>query len=220
MAIGGGQDLVARSLQHPPQQHTYGRVVVGDRNDGYDTVDWLVNNAGSVRTAPIGRADEEHYRSHLDVNFHGARRVLEAVLPGMNERGGGSVVQVASSAALRGYAYVTAYSAAKHALLGYSRSAAHELARGNVAVNVVCPHYVDSPMTHANVARMREVTGRDEESLRAFLASENPGGVLVTAGEVAEAIVGLLEGPRTGVVLELVGGGSREVDRGWALAKT
>ena len=184
-----------------------------------DPVDWLVNNAGWVATAPLTRADDDHYRAHLEVNFLGARRVLEALLPGMLERGAGSVVQVASSASLRGYPYVTAYAAAKHALLGYSRSAALELDGKGVAVNVVCPHYVDSPMTDANVERMRAKTGRSEEDLRAFLASENPGGVLVGPGEVAEAALALLEGERTGVVLELVGGGSREVDPGWSRAR-
>lgn len=181
-------------------------------------IDWLVNNAGWVETAPIGRADEEHYLRHLEVNFHGARRVLEAALPDLVERRG-AVLQVASSASLRGYAYVSAYAAAKHALLGYSRSAALELARSGVAVNVLCPHYVDSPMTDANVERMRAKTGKSAEELRAFLARENPGGVLVTPEEVARAAFELLAGGRTGTVLELVGGSTRTVDPGFELER-
>lgn len=128
-------------------------------------------------------------------------------------------MQVASSAGLRGYAYVTAYTAAKHALLGYSRSAALELARQGVAVNVLCPHYVDSPMTDANVARMRAKTGRSDAELRAFLASENPGGVLVTPAEVAGATLDLVGGGRSGVVLELIGGATRTVDEGFLLER-
>jgi len=105
-------------------------------------VDWLVNNAGFVTTAPIvaPEAESDLYRAHMDVNFHGARAVLEACLPGMLDLGYGQVVQVASSAALHGYSYVSAYAASKHALLGYSRSAAHELASRLIGVNVVCPH--------------------------------------------------------------------------------
>ena len=179
-------------------------------------IDWVVNNAGWVETAPVGRADEAHYQEHLEVNFHGARRVLEAALSDLVANRG-AVVQVASSASLRGYAYVTAYTAAKHALLGYSRSAALELARSGVAVNVLCPHYVDSPMTDANVERMRAKTGRSAGELRAFLAQENPGGVLVTTEEVARAAWELLAGGRSGVVLELLGGATRTVDPGFEL---
>ena len=179
-------------------------------------VDWVVNNAGWVQTAPIDRADEAHYADHLEVNFHGARRVLEVALAGLKERGGG-VLQIASSASLQGYAYVTAYTAAKHALLGYSRSAALELTRSGVSVNVICPHYVDSPMTDANVSAMQSKTGKSEEELRAFLAAQNPGGVLVTPQEVADAAVELLNSRVTGRVLELVGGASNTIEQGWEL---
>ena len=84
----------------------------------------------------------------------GARHVMEALLPDMLRRGYGRVVNVASSAGLRGYAYVSAYCASNHALVGYSRAAALELERKGVTVNLVCPHYVDSPMTDESVRRI------------------------------------------------------------------
>lgn len=177
-------------------------------------IDWLVNNAGFVNTAPIRKTDEEHYRSHMDVNFHGARRMVEAVLPDMLATGYGRVVQIASAASLRGYAYVTAYVAAKHALLGYSRAAALELLGKNVAINAVCPHYVDSPMTDANVARMVAATGRSDDEIRTLMRSENPGGMMITPEEVAVVTVDLLETDYTGRVIELLGGGVREVESG------
>lgn len=178
----------------------------------------LVNNAGIARSAPLLPRDEPAdavHERHLAVNYHGARRLFEALLPGMLEAGGGRVVQVASSAALRGYPYVSAYAASKHALLGYTRSAALELAGKDVRLSVVCPHYVDTPLTDASVANVVEKTGKSPEEVRAFLASQNPGGELISPEEVARAILRLLDGPRSGVVLELLGGGERHVEPGF-----
>jgi NAD(P)-dependent dehydrogenase (short-subunit alcohol dehydrogenase family) len=176
-------------------------------------IDWLVNNAGIALSAPFlrhGRADGvDLYEEHLRVNFHGARRLVEALAPAMLERGYGRIVNVASSAALRGYAYVAAYAASKHALLGYSRSVARELDGKGVALGVVCPHYVDSPMTERSVERIVQRTGRSQREARALLAAENPSGVLVTVDEVAAAVDELLRAGRNGAVLELAGAGRR-----------
>lgn len=186
--------------------------LVGDR-----PLDWIVNNAGVAESAPVlPKGDpEEVYRKHMDVNFHGPRRLLEAFLPAWRERGRGGVVQVASSAGLRGYAYVAAYSASKHALLGYTRSAALELAKINVALNAVCPHYVATEMTTRSVARIVETTGRSEAEALESLAAQNPSGRLIQPEEVAEAVFGLLSSHRSGGVLELDGGEPRWVDPGF-----
>jgi 3-hydroxybutyrate dehydrogenase len=174
---------------------------------------WLVNNAGIVKTASVGgpSADEEHLTLHMDVNFHGPRRLTEAFLPSLIEADGGHVVQVASSAALQGYPFVAAYTASKHALLGWSRAAAHDLARRGVSVNTVCPHFVDSPMTAAGAAATAARTGKSADEIKASYAGFNPTGVLVTPEEVADAILEQLEAKRTGAVLELLGGGERRV---------
>lgn len=174
--------------------------------------DALVLNAGIAISQAIGKdGGEENLRRHLEVNFLGAARLIEAAVPGWKERGGGKAVVVASSAALVGYAYVSAYAASKHAILGYVRSAAHELARAGIQVNAVCPHYVDSPMTDASVARIVETTGRSTEEARATLAAQNPGGELVRTAEVAETVRSLLAGTDSGRVIELLGGGMREI---------
>jgi NAD(P)-dependent dehydrogenase (short-subunit alcohol dehydrogenase family) len=171
-------------------------------------VDWLVNNAGIAVSAPLIPRDgsgDELYERHMRVNFHGARRMIEAVLPSMKQRGGGRIVNVASSAALRGYRYIAAYAASKHALLGYARCAALELEGTGVAIANVCPHYVDSPMTDASVARLVATTGRSEADARAALAAQNPGGRLVTVDEVASAVLELLERGVNGAIVELDG---------------
>lgn len=167
---------------------------------------WLVNNAGIAESAPLFADDEaERVARHLDVNFQGPRRMMAALVPDMVERGYGRVVNVASSAGLRGYAYVSAYCASKHALVGYSRAAALELGKKGVTVNLVCPHYVDSPMTDASVARIVQKTGQRPEEARAFFAAQNPGGRLVEPIEVASAVRGLLGGDANGSVVELDG---------------
>ncbi len=178
-------------------------------------IDWLVNNAGIAISAPFlsqGAPGRERgsdlYVQHMDVNFHGPRRMIEAFVPAMIERRYGRVVNVASSAGLQPYAYVAAYVASKHALVGYSLSAARELAKSGVTLNLVCPHFVDSPMTAESIARIVERTGRTSEAARAALAAQNPSGALVSPEEVAEVVDELLAGERNGAIAELVGRGA------------
>jgi NAD(P)-dependent dehydrogenase (short-subunit alcohol dehydrogenase family) len=171
---------------------------------------WLVNAAGIAKSAPLPKAaaaapEDDLYVEHLAVNFHGARHMIEALLPGMREAKYGRIVNIASSAALRGYPYVSAYCASKHALLGYSRAAALELAGSGVALHTLCPHYVDTPLLAASVERVMEKTGKSRDAARAFFAAQNPGGRLIEAREVAEATWSLVLGTRDGAVIELDG---------------
>lgn len=173
-------------------------------------IDWLVNNAGIAISAPFlehGRAGgEDLYAKHMDVDFHGPRRLVEALVPDMLARKYGRVVHVASSAGLEGYAYAAAYCASKHALVGYARSAAKELEKRGVTMNLVCPHYVDSPMTDESVRRVAAKTKRTEADARAWFAAQNPGGTLIAPEEVAETVLVLLRGEKNGAIAELVGG--------------
>lgn len=175
--------------------------------EAHGGIGWLVNNAGAAESAPLGRGDDALAERMLEVNYHGARRLTEALAPAMIEGGAGAVVNVASSAGIAGYAYVSAYCAAKHALVGYSRAVAAEVEGKGVRVSLVCPHYVDTPMTDASASRLAQKTGKSTEELRAYFASENPGGRLVTAGEVAGAILGLLTEGANGSLVELDGSG-------------
>ncbi|MCZ6598382.1 MAG: SDR family NAD(P)-dependent oxidoreductase [Planctomycetota bacterium] len=171
-------------------------------------VDWLVNDAGIAESASLSASDEELYRRHMDVNFHGARRLIEGFLSDMRERSYGRIVNIASSAGLRGYAYASAYCASKFALVGYTLAAAPELKDSGVTMNVVCPHYVQSPMLEASVPLVMEKTGMSEEQAREFFRSENPGGRLVTMEEVAEAAWDALVEDYNGAILELDGSGA------------
>ena len=162
-------------------------------------VEWLVNNAGAAVSAPLARTDDDMFLRQMEVNFHGARRLASGFLPVMLERGYGRIVNVASSAGLRGYAYVAAYCASKHALVGYTRAAAEECGPKGVGFSAVCPHYVDTPMLEASVEAVMKKTGRTREQARAFFAGEIPGGRLVSPQEVAALTLELCLGEGTGI---------------------
>ena len=117
--------------------------------------------------------------------------VTHAVLPGMAQRGRGRVINVASTAGLTGYAYVSAYVAAKHGVVGLTRALALEYARRGVTVNAVCPGYTDTPLVAEAAANIVAKTGRSDGEARAALAKVNPMQRLVTPDEVADTILWL-----------------------------
>ena len=151
----------------------------------------LVNNAGAAASMPIARTSLEDWNRLMAVNATGAFLCTRAFLPGMLERQWGRVVNVASTAGLRGGKYLAAYSAAKHALVGLTRSVAAEVAGTGVTVNAVCPGFVDTEMTAETVNRIVAKTGRSrEEALAGALASAGQTR-LISAEEVAMAVVSL-----------------------------
>src|SRR6185436_16056697 len=117
------------------------RQCVGQAQIERGPVTVLVNNAGQAESLPFLKTDPAHWKRLLDVNLMGTVHCTHAVLPGLLAAGGGRIVNVASTAGLTGYAYVSAYCAAKHAVVGFTRALALELARKNVTVNAVCPGY-------------------------------------------------------------------------------
>jgi len=151
----------------------------------------LVNNAGAAASMPVARTSLEDWNRLMAVNATGAFLCTRAFLPGMLERQWGRVVNVASTAGLSGGKYLAAYSAAKHALVGLTRSVAAEVAGTGVTVNAVCPGFVDTEMTAETVDRIVAKTGRTrEEALAAALASAGQTR-LISAAEVAAAVVSL-----------------------------
>jgi NAD(P)-dependent dehydrogenase (short-subunit alcohol dehydrogenase family) len=151
----------------------------------------LVNNAGAAESAPFGRTSLELWQRMLSVNLTGTFLCTQAALPDMLAAGWGRVVNIASTAGQRGYAYASAYAAAKHGVIGLTRSLALETARGGVTVNAVCPGYTDTELLRAGVRNIVERTGRSAEAARAELAAANPQRRLVQPAEVADTVLWL-----------------------------
>ena len=154
-------------------------------------VEILVNNAGSAVSAPFLGTDAAALDAMLAVNFKGPWRLTQAVLPGMIARRSGRIITIASTAGVKGYAYVTAYAAAKHAVIGMTRALALEVALHGITVNAVCPGFADTPLVVAAVNTIAAKTGRSLQASRDDLARGNPMGRLVQPREVADAVVWL-----------------------------
>ncbi len=151
----------------------------------------LINNAGAAESAPFGRTSLELWQRMLSVNLTGTFLCTQAALPDMLAAGWGRVVNIASTAGQKGYPYVSAYAAAKHGVVGLTRSLALETARGGVTVNAVCPGYTDTGLLRASVRNIVERTGRSADAVRAELAAANPQRRLVQPAEVADAVLWL-----------------------------
>jgi NAD(P)-dependent dehydrogenase (short-subunit alcohol dehydrogenase family) len=154
-------------------------------------IDILVANAGSAQSAPFSKSDAALFRRMIDVNLMGVVHAMQAVLPGMKDRPYSRIVAVASTAGLKGYPYVSAYSAAKHAVVGLVRSLALELAGTTVTVNAVCPGFTDTDLVSASIENIMKKTGRSREEALAELARHNPQGRLIDPAEVADAVLWL-----------------------------
>jgi NAD(P)-dependent dehydrogenase (short-subunit alcohol dehydrogenase family) len=169
----------------------------------------LVNNAGSVESGPFSKADPSAFRRMWDVHVMGAVYATQAVLPGMVARGFGRIVNVASTAGLKGYAYVTAYCAAKHALVGLTRALAAETATYGVTVNAVCPGYTDTDLVRDSIARVAARTGRAQAEVLAEYQKDAPIARLIRPEEVAAAVLYLCSPEAaavTGTTLAVAGG--------------
>ena len=154
-------------------------------------IDILIANAGAAESAPFGRSDAALFQRMMDVNFMGVVHATQAVLPAMIERGRGRIVAVASTAGLKGYAYVSAYSAAKHAVIGLVRSLALETAKSGITVNAVCPGFTETDLLEGSIDNIIRKTGRNREQAIAELSKHNPQGRLVAPSEVADAVLWL-----------------------------
>jgi NAD(P)-dependent dehydrogenase (short-subunit alcohol dehydrogenase family) len=172
-------------------------------------VDILVANAGGTDSAPFSATTSAEFRNTFDLNVMGVVHATRAVLGGMVARKSGRVIAVASTAGLKGYGYVSAYCAAKHAVVGLIRALAIETAKTGVTVNAVCPGFTDTEIMREAVAKISAKSGRTEAQSAAAILQGTPLGRFVQPGEVAAAVLYLCSPEAaavTGSTLVIAGG--------------
>jgi len=170
-------------------------------------LDILVNAAGAAFSAPFLKTTDADFRAALDANLISAVALTRMALPAMLKQGAGRIINIASTAALKGYAYVVPYVAAKHALLGFTRALALEIAGKGVTINAICPGFTETPLLAESIARIEAKTGMDEGAARAGLAKHNPQGRLLQPQEIADLAVFLCTAPGIhGAALPVSGG--------------
>jgi NAD(P)-dependent dehydrogenase (short-subunit alcohol dehydrogenase family) len=163
-------------------------------------LDVLVNNAGIAMSAPIHKTQDADWARVMAINITAPFVLSRAVLPALASRGGGRIVNVASTAALKGFKYTSAYCASKHALLGLTRALALEWAPKKITVNAVCPGWTDTDMFATSASTVSKTTGRSEAEAREALAKLIPSGRPTRPEEVAALVFFLAASPAAAAV--------------------
>jgi NAD(P)-dependent dehydrogenase (short-subunit alcohol dehydrogenase family) len=167
----------------------------------------LVNNAGAAEAAAFGKMDDELWDSLIAVNLTGVYNCTKAVIAAMAEAGSGRIVNIASTAALTGYAYVSAYCAAKHGVVGLTRALALEYARKGITVNAVCPGYTNTDIIEQAIDKIVAATGRSRDEALAEMVKVNPQQRLIEPEEVAATVMWICQQESiTGQAIAVAGG--------------
>lgn len=182
---------------------------VGAMFDFIDTPDIVVANAGASASAPFTRTELAEWQAMLDVNLTGTFLTFRTALRRLKSAPWARLIAVASTAGLKGYAYVAPYAAAKHGVLGMVKSLALETAKTGITVNALCPGFLDTEMTERSIANIVAKTGMSSGDARANLERNSPQNRLIQPAEVSAAALWLC-GPGsegiTGQAISISGG--------------
>jgi len=169
----------------------------------------LINNAGQAQARAFREMDSELWQNMMLANLTSAFYCTQEVLPAMADAREGRIVNIASTAGLKGYPKVSAYCAAKHGLIGFTRSLALEYAKSGVTINAVCPGYTETEMFDRALQELQNSMGKSREEVRALLTRPNPQARLVRSEEVADAVAWLCSSGAsaiTGQAIAVAGG--------------
>lgn len=207
-AIAAGDSKICTAVVDVTDEKSLAKLCEQAQNAG-EPFDIVVANAGMAESAPAHKTSLELWNRTLNVNLTGAFLTVKPALAAMRERGWGRIVFIASTAGLKGYAYVAPYVAAKHGVIGLMRALALETALAGITVNAICPGFTETAMLSDSIARIAGATGRSEADVRASLAASNRQGRFIQPQEVADAVLwlcGAASAAITGQAISVSGG--------------
>ncbi len=194
-ALGGRARYFIADLSQPEQP----RSLVSGVEAALGPIDFLINNAGVASSAPVVKLSLEEWNRIFAINVTATFLCTQAALPRMIERGSGRVVNIASVAARLGARYISAYAASKHAVLGFTRCVAAEVAAFGITANAVCPGFVDTGLVAESVARIAEKTGLSPAQALETMKNQSPQNRLLTTPEVASVVAMLCSEESRGI---------------------
>ena len=209
ITAAGGEAFVVDGFDVTDARSVADKVAEAVRQAGEIAV--LVNCAGEAPSMPFEKTDLALWSRVIGINLTGTFLVTQAALPSVRRAGNGRIINIASTAGLTGYAYVSAYCASKHGVIGLTRALALETARTDVTVNAVCPGFTDTPLLAGAVDTISGKTGRSRDEARASLARSNPQGRLVTPREVADTVLWLASEKATAITGQAIAVAGGEV---------
>ncbi len=178
--------------------------------DAFGRIDIVVNNAGIQHVAPVEDFDDAKWDAILAINLSSAFHLVKAVVPGMKSRGFGRIVNIASAHGLTASPFKSAYVAAKHGLVGFTKTLALELAESGITANTICPGYVKTPLVEKQIADQARAHGiPPEQVVREVMLSHQARKAFVEVDELAALAVFLASdaaASMTGTALAMDGG--------------
>jgi NAD(P)-dependent dehydrogenase (short-subunit alcohol dehydrogenase family) len=205
--IGRSQEPLERLVKELPQTGAYQIFACDVSNheaihqmveraiDGFGPIEILVNNAGQAESASIEQTSLSLWQKMLDINLTGTYNCIHAALPSLRACARADrpskIINVASTAGLQGYPQVSAYTAAKHGVVGLTRALALELARHHVSVNAICPGYTETDIARQAIESLTQKKGKTTEEAYLMLAKRNPQQRLIQPEEIAQAVLWL-----------------------------
>jgi NAD(P)-dependent dehydrogenase (short-subunit alcohol dehydrogenase family) len=167
------------------------------------TIDILVNNAGIAESAKLEDTTDEFWQKTFAVNVDAPFFLARAIVPDMKKNNKGTIVNIASTAALEGFNYTSAYTASKHALLGLARALSVELRKSNITVHTICPGFVRTDILTKGIKNITDRTGKTSEEAEAQLSKMNISGKIIEPEEVAAIVLDIVSGVNTNELITL-----------------